>query len=136
MTATCPLMHHVSCRDFCKASKSYRRLSQAPYSPDLAPCNFWLFLKPKSSLKRKRFQTVNEIQENTTGQLMVIGRTVGGPKVLTLKGTEASLSCVQCFLSLVSSVHVSIFSYYVAGYLLNRPHISNNDINLLLMFLI
>ena len=101
MTATCPLMHHVSCRDFCKASKSYRRLSQAPYSPDLAPSNFWLFLKPKSSLKRKRFQTVNEIQENTTGQLMVIGRTVGGPKVPTLKGTEASLSYVQCFLYLL-----------------------------------
>ena len=41
---------------------------------------------------------------------MVIGRTVWGPKVPTLKGTEASLSYVQCFLYLVpSSVNVSIF---------------------------
>ena len=44
------------------------------------------------------------------GQLMVIGRTMWGPKVPTLKGTEASLSYVQCFLYLVSSsVNVSIF---------------------------
>jgi len=26
------------------------------YSPDLAPSNFWLFLKTKSALKRQRFQ--------------------------------------------------------------------------------
>ena len=82
----------------------------APYSPDLMPCNFWLFLKLKSSLKGKRFQTIGEIQENTTGQLMAIGRTVWGPQVPTLKGTEASLTYVQCFLYLLSSsINVSIF---------------------------
>ena len=38
----------------------------------------------------------------------------------TLKGTEASLSCVQCFLYLVScSINVS-FSYYMAEYFLDR----------------
>ena len=71
----------------------------------------WLlaFPKLKSPLKRKRFKTVNEIQENTTGQLMAIGWTVWGPKVPTLKGTEASLSFVWCFLCLVSSsINVSI----------------------------
>ena len=45
------------------------------------------FPKLKSPLKGKRFQTVDEIQENTTGQLMVIGRAVGDPKMPTLKGT-------------------------------------------------
>ena len=45
-----------------------------------------------------------------TGQLMAMGRTVGGAKVPTLKETEASLSYVQCFLYLVSSsINVSIF---------------------------
>ena len=45
-----------------------------------------------------------------TGQLMVIGRTVWGPQVPTLKGTETSLSYVQCFLSLLSSsINVSNF---------------------------
>ena len=48
----------------------------APYSPDLAPCNFWLFPKLKSPLKGKSFQTIDEIQENMTGQLMATGRTV------------------------------------------------------------
>ena len=47
-----------------------------PYSPDLAPCNFWLFPKLNSLLKGKRFQTIDEIQENTAGQLMAIGKTM------------------------------------------------------------
>ena len=82
----------------------------APLQLRSGALNFWLFPRLKSSLKRKRFQTIDEIQENMTGQLMVIGRTVWGPKVTTLKGTEASLSYVQCFLYLVSSsVNVSIF---------------------------
>ena len=46
------------------------------------------------------------------GQLMAIGRTVGGPKVPSLKGTEGSLSYVQCFLNLVcSSINVSIIAH-------------------------
>ena len=81
-----------------------------PYSPDLVPCDFWLFPKLKSPLRGKRFYIVDKIQENMMGQLMGIGRTVWGPKVPTLKGTEESLSYVQCFLYFVSSsINVSIF---------------------------
>ena len=119
------LMHHVLCRIFWWNIKSSRWLSPLPYSPDLALCDFWLFPKLKSPLKGKRFQTVDEIQENTTGQLMAIGRTVWGPKVPTLKGTEASLSCIQCFF--VSSLFFNKclrISYYMPGYLLDRPCIS------------
>ena len=84
--------------------------TQPLYSPDLVPCEFWLFWKLKSALKGRRFQTISEIQENMTGQLMAIGRAVWGPKVPTLKGTEASLSYVQWFLYLVSfSINVPIF---------------------------
>ena len=68
------------------------RVTQPHYSLDLVPCDFWLFPRLKSPLVGKRFQIIDEIQENTTGQLMAIGRTVWGPKVPTLKGTEASLS--------------------------------------------
>ena len=85
------------------------QVTQPLYTPDLAPYDFWLFSKLKSPLKGKRFQIVNEIQENTTRQLMAIGRTVWGPKVPALKGTEVSLSYVQCSLYLVSSINVSIF---------------------------
>ena len=67
------------------------------YRTGLAPCNFWFFPKLKSPLKGKKFQTINEILENTTGQQMAIERTVWGPKVPTLKGTEVLLSYAQCF---------------------------------------
>ena len=120
---TGPLMYHVFCRVFGETSN--HPSDSAPYSPDLVPCAFWLFPKLKSPLEGKRFQTSDEIQENMTGQLMVIptkdfaecfesgrnaGKTVWGPKVSTLKGTEVSLSYVQCFLYLVSSsINMSIF---------------------------
>ena len=66
----------------------------APLHPGFGA--FWLFPKLKSPLKEKRFQTVDEIQENMMGQLMQTGRTVWGPKVRgpTLKGTGTSLSYV------------------------------------------
>ena len=108
ITTTHPLMHHVTCSFLVK--HQITQVTQPPCSPELVPCDFWLFPKLKSPLKGKRFQTIDEIQENTTGQLMTIGRTVWGPKVPTLKGTEVSLSYVQCFLYLLSSsIHVSIF---------------------------
>ena len=72
----------------------------APLQPRSGALRLLVFPKLTSPLKGKRFQTSDEIQENTMGQLMVIGRTVWGPKVPTLKGTEVSLSCVQCFLYL------------------------------------
>ena len=60
------------------------QVAQSLYSPDLVPCNFWLFPKVKSPLKGKKFQTIGEIPENTTEQLMVTRRIVRGPKVSTL----------------------------------------------------
>ena len=78
------------------------QVTQPSYSPDLVACDFCLFPKLKSPLKGKWFQTVNEIQENAVGQLLVIGRIVWG--------AEALLSYVQCLLYLVSSsISVSIF---------------------------
>ena len=50
------------------AKDQITQVTQPPYSPDLVPCNFWLFPKLKSPLKRKRFHTINENQENTMGQ--------------------------------------------------------------------
>jgi hypothetical protein len=43
-----------------------------PYSPDSAPCDFFLFLRLKSTLKEKRFQDVAEIHLNMTQQLQAI----------------------------------------------------------------
>ena len=107
------------------AKHQITQLTQPPYSTYLAPCDFCIFPKLKSPFKEESFQTIDEIQENTTEQLMVTGRTMWGPEVPTLKGTEASLSYVQCLFYLVSSINFSVFSYYMAGYLLDRPHISH-----------
>jgi transposase len=45
---------------------------QTPYSPDLAPADFILFPKFKSSLKGRRFQAVEEIEENSLQDLHAI----------------------------------------------------------------
>jgi transposase len=44
-------------------------LPQPHYSPDLAPADFFLFPKLKSTLKGQRFQTVQEITENSQTEL-------------------------------------------------------------------
>jgi hypothetical protein len=35
-----------------------------PYSPDLPPCDFWLFPKLKTALKEQRFTDLSDIQRN------------------------------------------------------------------------
>ena len=92
---------HASCLVQFLTKYQITQVTWPPSSPDVAPWDFWLFPKLKSPpLKGKRIQTIDEIQNNTMGQLMVIGRTVWGPKVPNLKGTEASLSYVQYLLIL------------------------------------
>jgi len=45
---------------------------QPPYSPDLAPADFFLFPKLKSTLKGCSFVTFDEIQKNLTKELFAI----------------------------------------------------------------
>jgi hypothetical protein len=40
-----------------------------PYSPDLAPCDFFLFPQMKKVLKRKQFADVEEVKKKTTEAL-------------------------------------------------------------------
>jgi len=56
-------------------TRSYRVKRQTfvvphpPYSPDFVPAEFFLFPKLKTTLKGRRFQTIEEIQENATNSL-------------------------------------------------------------------
>jgi hypothetical protein len=43
-----------------------------PYSPDLAPADFFLFAKLKSTIKGRRFQTVEDVEENSPRNLCAI----------------------------------------------------------------
>ena len=103
------------------AEHQITQVTQPPYSPDLAPCDFWLFPKLKSPLKGKRFQTVDEMQENKTGQLMVIERTVWGPKGLLGRGLRRH--CPMYKVSCIFFNKCLYFSYYMARYLMDRLHI-------------
>jgi len=47
-----------------------------PYSPDLAPADFFLFPKLKTTLKGRCFQTIVEIQENVITELRTITQSV------------------------------------------------------------
>ena len=47
-------------------------MPQPPYSPDLAPVDFFLFPKLESTLKVRQFQTVEEIEENLLQDLGAI----------------------------------------------------------------
>jgi hypothetical protein len=47
-----------------------------PYSPDLDPAEFFLFPKLKTILKGRRFQTMEEIQENAIRELRAITESV------------------------------------------------------------
>jgi hypothetical protein len=48
------------------AKKSILKLDHPMYSPDLAPCNFWLLPKLKTTLKGHRFSDIADILEHAT----------------------------------------------------------------------
>ena len=58
-------------KDF-KEGISFNIVPQSPYSPDLGPCDFWLFLKLKRPLRGHRFDTIKEIQAESKKALKAI----------------------------------------------------------------
>ena len=80
-----------------------KTFTQPPYSPDLAPCDFWLFPK----LRRRRYETIEEMKEAVMKVIDTLtqedfhgpsrscwnGRTSAlQPEEITSKGTR--VSCV------------------------------------------
>jgi hypothetical protein len=56
------------------ANKSISVVPQPPYSPDLSPCDFFLFPKLKSHLKVRHLGTVDNIRKVVTYQLRALPR--------------------------------------------------------------
>ena len=54
------------------AKNSTHIVPQLLYSPDLAPCDFWLFPKLKRQLRGHRFDTIEEIQAELKKALKAI----------------------------------------------------------------
>ena len=107
---TWPLIHHILCQVFWLNIESPKWLS--PTSAQI--WHLWLMAFPK-------IKFTFEKEENSDCQwdsgkydraADVTGRTMWGPKVPILKGTEASLSYVQCFLYLLSS-SINVFIFHI-----------------------
>jgi hypothetical protein len=54
------------------ASHGIPVVQQPPYSPYMAPCDFWLFPQLKTEFKGKRFEDIDAIQKNATSTLHTI----------------------------------------------------------------
>jgi hypothetical protein len=67
------ILHHdvLAVREFL-AKKSIMKLDHPPYLPDLAPCDFWLFPKLKTTLKGQGFSGIADIQGHVTTILQSI----------------------------------------------------------------
>jgi transposase len=73
------MLHHdnASCHtaisvNECLAKKGISVVPQPPYSPDLSPCDFFLFPKLKFHLKGRHLGTVDNIQKVVTDQLRAL----------------------------------------------------------------
>ena len=126
----CAHLHPTSCADF--FGETWNPLGDSAFlQPRSGALWVLAFPKTKITFEREEISECRWDSENMMGQLLVIGRTVWSPKVPTLKGTEVSWSYVQYFLYLVSSsINASIFSYYMARYLLEIPHMLTNTCNM------
>lgn len=55
-----------------KAAHAIKTIDQPPYSPDLAPCDFFLFPKLKLQLRGTRFESIEATKEHALNELMAI----------------------------------------------------------------
>jgi hypothetical protein len=63
-----PCQTTVSINEFL-ADKSIFVIPQPPYSPDLSPCDFFLFTLLENHLKGRNFVTLDNIQKSVTDEL-------------------------------------------------------------------
>jgi len=54
------------------SNKNITLCPHSPYSPDLAPCDFWLFLNVKMTMNSERFESIQKIEAATTAQLKTL----------------------------------------------------------------
>jgi histone-lysine N-methyltransferase SETMAR len=72
-----PVHTAPSIREFL-AKKNIPTLPPPPFSPDLAPCDFYLLPNLKSKLIGHHFETVTELSQKTTsGTAPINGKNVG-----------------------------------------------------------
>jgi hypothetical protein len=70
-------MMRLRVREFL-AKKLITKMDYPPYSPDLAPCDFWLFPKLKKVLKGQRFTGIPDNQRYCEVFWKTIFKTISG----------------------------------------------------------
>ena len=87
-------------------------VTQPPTTQIWSPATFGFSQNSNHLWKGRDLRLSMRFRKIQWGQLMVIGRTVWGAMVPTLKRTETLFSYIYCFLYLVfSSIYVSIFQF-------------------------
>ena len=66
---------------------------QPPYSPDLAPCDFWLFPKLKEKLRGCRYETIEEMKEAVTKVIDTLTQEDFHGGVPVVVGTVQQVHC-------------------------------------------
>ena len=69
-----------------------KTVRQPPYSPDLAPCDFWLFPKLKEKLRGCHCETIEEMKEAVMKVIdMLTQENFHGPTRSCWNGTTSAL---------------------------------------------
>jgi hypothetical protein len=55
--------HRAAASESCFQRSRFRHAPQPPYSPDISPCDFFLFEDLKTKLKGQEFETMEELQQ-------------------------------------------------------------------------
>jgi hypothetical protein len=108
------------------AKKSITKMGHSPYSPDLAPCYFWLFAKLKNALKGQRFADIPDIQRNVTTYCEVFRKTIF--KTVSGCGTIVSQSISKA--TAAANAQVSKFCFHRAIPGIKLSHLVNHMLNL------
>jgi hypothetical protein len=62
----------MAVQQFLAVKENHTHAAASLYSPDLAPCDFWLFPKLKTGLRGRRFATADDIKENAEAGLRAV----------------------------------------------------------------
>ena len=84
----CPAHTSLSVQQF--LAKNMTVIPHPPYSPDLAPCDFFLFPCMKGQVKGKRFADVGEVRKKTLEVLKNI--ITGVPEMFSAVGKKVGTS--------------------------------------------
>ena len=94
----------------------------APYSPDLVPCDFWLFPTLNHLWKGRDFRPLMRFRKIPLGSCWRLGELCEVPRHLLWRGRGVIVLCTMFLVSCIFFNKCLCFSYYMARYLLDGTH--------------